>query len=183
MLILACWHNSGNRLHFVWHDEPLWLYILALWPFFHILNSTFFLKAYIKALMLGINPLIFWLNRWNGTILTHWCIQLIIINANTQSYALKMGLAALIFAESRLCKCAFTSHSVLYLHKNLRNFAGATMSSPRFFLLTADPGLGGVSTFDFWKQSLAKGPEFHPSAKSISVFIFVQEYKCQNSAV
>lgn len=64
----------------------------------------------------------------------------------------------------------------------MRIIAGARMNSPRFFWLTADPRLGGVRTFDLQKHSLAKSPGFLLSAKSISVFILVQEHKRQNSA-
>lgn len=43
------------------------------------------------------------------------------------------------------------------------------------FCLMADPRLSGVWTFDLRKHSLAEGWEFFLSAKSISVFIFVQD--------
>lgn len=46
-----------------------------------------------------------------------------------------------------------------------------------FSVWPADPRLGSVWTFDLQKHSLAKGPEFLLSAKSISVFILVQEPK------
>lgn len=83
-----------------------------------------------------------------------------------------MGLAALILSESRLCKCAFTSKCIcIKIWETLLELQHVVLD----FCLTADPRLGGVWTFDLRKHSLAKGLEFLLSAKSISVFIFVQD--------